>query len=109
MEGSHREQSGEVHPQYGTEFLDPQEGVEERVEKRLLAHDVAKAIKSALTAREELVLCMRFGIGGYEPATLEQIGSEIGLSKERVRQIESRAKAQLARSVGGKALRDYLS
>lgn len=109
MEGNHREQSDEVHPQCGAEFLDPQDGIEECIEKRLLAYDVAKALKSALTAREELVLCMRFGIGGYEPATLEQIGSEIGLSKERVRQIESRAKAQLARSVGGKALREYLS
>jgi len=47
-----------------------------------------------LGKREEQILRMRFGFNG-EPKTLEEIGKELGLSRERVRQIENRAKARL--------------
>lgn len=48
-----------------------------------------------LTARERQVMARRFGIGGAEPGTLDEIGRAIGLTRERVRQIETHALAKL--------------
>ena len=48
-----------------------------------------------LTARERQVMARRFGIGGAEPGTLDEIGRAIGLTRERVRQIETSALAKL--------------
>jgi RNA polymerase primary sigma factor len=46
--------------------------------------------------REATVLRMRFGIGGGEPHTLKEIGEQLGLTRERVRQIETEALGKLA-------------
>ena len=51
-----------------------------------------------LTAKELEVLRLRFGLGDDEPRTLQEIGDRLHLSRERVRQIESQAKAKLKRS-----------
>ncbi|QEL18398.1 sigma-70 family RNA polymerase sigma factor [Limnoglobus roseus] len=48
-----------------------------------------------LDQREAMVLRLRYGIGGAEPMTLKDIGAHLGLTRERVRQIESAALAQL--------------
>lgn len=60
-----------------------------------------------LSKREETILRMRFGFSS-DPKTLEQIGKEINLSRERVRQIEKRAKARLRKSSQAEALQDQL-
>ena len=59
-----------------------------------------------LNERTRHVLEARFGLGNREPATLEQVGSEIGVTRERVRQIETRALREL--ETRNPALRDYL-
>ncbi|HSC76213.1 MAG TPA: RNA polymerase sigma factor RpoS [Pseudomonadales bacterium] len=49
----------------------------------------------SLTAKQQEVLCRRFGLRGYEPSTLEDVGTEIGLTRERVRQIQMESLSQL--------------
>jgi RNA polymerase primary sigma factor len=57
-----------------------------------------------LDARERRVLESRFGLGGANEQTLEQLGRELGITKERVRQIESRAQEKLRKIAGDQAL-----
>ena len=62
-----------------------------------------------LDAKEREVIKMRFGLDGEEPRTLQEIGETMGLSRERIRQIESRAKEKLRRSREAQGLRGYLN
>jgi RNA polymerase primary sigma factor len=65
-----------------------------------------RAALDELGERTRLVLEARFGLNDREPATLEQVGSEIGVTRERVRQIETRALRELEAKNPG--LRDFL-
>jgi RNA polymerase primary sigma factor len=69
------------------------------------AAELAKALK-ALDPRMRHVLARRFGIDGDAPQTLEEIGSDLGITRERVRQIETRALRQLRNLAPG--LQAYL-
>jgi len=62
-----------------------------------------------LDPREATILRLRYGIDGEEPLTLEQIGERLHLSRERVRQLEKRAKARLKKRADAKSLEDYLN
>ncbi len=57
----------------------------------------ARRALAALSPREEMVLRMRFGIGGRESATLDQVGNDFRLTRERIRQIEAQALDKLRR------------
>lgn len=61
-----------------------------------------------LTEKESAVIVMRFGIGGIEPMTLEQVGAVMGVTRERIRQIESKALRKLRASPRAQHLRTYL-
>jgi RNA polymerase primary sigma factor len=65
---------------------DPMESVEE-----FQLHKSVDCLLSALTPRERQVLCLRFGIGDDEAMTLEEIGVRMGVTRERIRQIEAKA------------------
>lgn len=54
-----------------------------------------------MDTREAAILRMRFGIDGHEPKTLKEIGESLGLTRERVRQIETEALGKLAESLDG--------
>ena len=54
-----------------------------------------------MDTREATVLKMRFGLEGHEPKTLKEIGESLGLTRERVRQIETEALGRLAESLEG--------
>ena len=62
-----------------------------------------------LDEKEREVIRMRFGLDGEEPLTLQEIGETMALSRERIRQIESRAKEKLRRSREAQGLRGYLN
>lgn len=72
----------------------PEDGTEACPEdltlRKLLCEEVRAALRG-LTCRERRVICLRFGLGVSRDYTLEQIGRELGLTRERVRQIEMEA------------------
>ena len=68
-------------------------------DEEMLDHDIlrhAMELLGDLEEREATVLKLRFGLGGCEPMTLKEIGTELGLTRERVRQIETEALRRLA-------------
>ena len=76
----------------------------ETVAAQLRDHDLSKALEG-LPWRERRVLELRYGLAGDGPMTLEDIGAEVGVTRERVRQIESKTLAKLKYSEGGEKLK----
>jgi len=64
-------------------------------------------VLATLTPREEKILRMRFGIGERSDHTLEQVGEEFDLTRERIRQIESKALKKLRASREFRELRNH--
>jgi RNA polymerase primary sigma factor len=68
----------------------------------------AGRVLSDLTPREERILRMRFGVGTSAEHTLEEVGRQFGVTRERIRQIEAKALAKLRKSPHGRMLRSFL-
>ena len=65
-------------------------------------------VLGTLSERESGVVSMRFGLADGQPRTLDEIGKVYGVTRERIRQIESKAMSKLRRPSRSKLLRDYL-
>ena len=65
-------------------------------------------VLSSLTAREEKVLRLRFGLEDGRPRTLEEVGREFNVTRERIRQIEAKALRKLRHPSRSKRLKDFL-
>lgn len=65
-------------------------GLEQNFHESFLKNDVLSALAS-LSDKEKLVIQMRYGFGEYDESSLEEVGNKLGVSKERVRQIEAKA------------------
>jgi RNA polymerase primary sigma factor len=74
--------------------------------RRLLREDILDVLDQ-LDVRERDVVRMRFGLDDGRTATLEEVGRRFGVTRERVRQIESRTMAKLRHPMKSRKLRDY--
>jgi RNA polymerase primary sigma factor len=72
-------------------------------------HEEIMKLLAGLTDREKKVIRLRFGIGDDNPMTLEKVGKQMNLSRERIRQIEKKAKNKLQRAAKGRKLMDFLN
>lgn len=80
---------------------------EEAATHQLLKEHV-NAVLALLTPREQKILRMRFGLEDGRSHTLEEVGQEFGVTRERIRQIEAKALAKLRKHRESKKLKDYL-
>ncbi|WP_457621761.1 sigma-70 family RNA polymerase sigma factor [Persephonella sp.] len=82
------------------------------IEENIVRESIEKEIEyilSHLSERERFIIVNRFGLSGEEPKTLREIGKELGISRERVRQIEIRALKKIRALATKKHLKDLLS
>ena len=79
----------------------------EAASQTLLKEQLADVLKT-LTPREEKVLRLRFGLEDGSPRTLEEVGKELNVTRERIRQIEAKALRKLRHPSRSKKLRDFL-
>ena len=73
----------------------------------LLKEQLAEVLQT-LTPREAKVLSLRFGLEDGNPKTLEEVGKEFNVTRERIRQIEAKALRKLRHPSRSKKLKDYL-
>ena len=81
---------------------------EESAANQLLKEQV-QAILSTLSDREQKIIKMRFGLENGKSHTLEEVGQEFAVTRERIRQIEAKALAKLRKHKDSKKLHEYLS
>ena len=70
-------------------------------------HDVIDSVLDTLTEREKKVIKLRYGLDGGPARTLEQVGKEFNITRERIRQIEAKALRKLRHPTRAKKLQDF--
>ena len=80
---------------------------EEAAANQILKEQLSEII-ATLTDREQKIIRLRFGIGGGRPHTLEEVGAEFDVTRERIRQIEAKALSKLRKNKDTKKLHEYL-
>ncbi|MGP1348452.1 MAG: RNA polymerase sigma factor RpoD [Stomatobaculum sp.] len=73
-----------------------------------LLHEQLMGVINQLSEREQMVLKLRFGLTDGKPRTLEEVGKEFSVTRERIRQIEAKALRKLRHPSRSKQLKDYL-
>jgi RNA polymerase primary sigma factor len=74
----------------------------------IMLQDQLERVLDELAEREQRIIQLRFGLTGGHPRTLEEVGREFGVTRERIRQIESKALAKLRHPSRAQMLRGYL-
>ena len=80
---------------------------EDAAAAQMLKEQIAEILGS-LSEREQKVIKLRFGIGGGRPHTLEEVGAEFAVTRERIRQIEAKALRKLRHPSRSRKLKDFL-
>ena len=70
---------------------------EELAYKNITKEDLEKTLKESLTPREEKIIKLRYGLEDDMPRNLKEVGEEMNLSRERVRQIQKKALEKMRR------------
>ena len=78
---------------------------EEGATQQIASEEIRQVLAEALTARERAVLTLRFGLTGSPPECLEVVGRRLGMTRERVRQLEATAIRKLRRPAVAARLR----
>lgn len=86
-----------------TTTLSPQEVTENKMLK-----DALNEVLKSLTPREQMVIRLRFGLDDGRTRTLEEVGAMFNLTRERIRQIQTKALGKLGRPACAKYLKDYI-
>jgi RNA polymerase primary sigma factor len=99
---------GEEEDSHLGDFIEDQEAIApaEAASVMLLKEKMQDVLQN-LTERERKVLVLRFGLEDGHQRTLEEVGQEFGVTRERIRQIEAKALRKLRHPSRGKALKDY--
>lgn len=90
-----------------TEKLIYESSIEEKIIFSVLKEEINRALNT-LTTREKQVLNLRYGLGDGEAKTLEEVGNEFKVTRERIRQIEAKALRKLAQSTRCSLLKEYV-
>ncbi|MDR3297795.1 MAG: RNA polymerase sigma factor RpoD [Candidatus Nomurabacteria bacterium] len=91
------------------DFIEDEDRIspEDSAATQLLKEQIATILKT-LSEREQKIVKMRFGIGGGKSHTLEEVGAEFSVTRERIRQIEAKALGKLRKHKDTKKLHEYL-
>ena len=100
--------SDEDDSELGEFIRDEKEPVPENSATQNLLKEHMKTVLSGLPSREVRILQLRYGLFDGTPYTLEEVGKKMGVTRERVRQIEAQALSRLRQPSVQKILRDYL-
>jgi RNA polymerase primary sigma factor len=100
---------GEEDDSYLADFI-KDDGAEEPLDAatRQMLQDAVRDVLDELNDREKQVVRLRFGLDDEQARTLEEVGKEFGVTRERIRQIESKTLAKLRHPHRSQKLRDYL-
>ncbi|MEI7758682.1 MAG: RNA polymerase sigma factor RpoD [bacterium] len=93
-----------------SDFIEDEDTIspEESATGQLMKEQI-KTLLGALTEREQKILKLRFGLEDGKYHTLEEVGQEFSVTRERIRQIEAKALAKLRKHKDSKKLHDYIS
>ncbi len=89
----------------GTERVPP---ADNELVRKSFEQEVERLLK-VLTPRERAIIELRYGLGKEEPMTLEEVGKRFRLSRERIRQVEEKAKKKLLAMARARHLQDFLN
>ncbi|NEP14493.1 MAG: RNA polymerase sigma factor, RpoD/SigA family [Symploca sp. SIO1A3] len=82
---------------------------EEQMNESMMQQEIWDVLSDVLTEREKDVISLRYGLASSEPYTLEEVGGMFNLSRERVRQIQSKAMRKLRRPQVARRLKGWLN
>ncbi|PSO81786.1 MAG: RNA polymerase sigma factor, RpoD/SigA family [Cyanobacteria bacterium QS_4_48_99] len=82
---------------------------EQQMNEAMMNQEISKVLSEVLSKREKDVIALRFGLNASQPYTLEQVGATLNLSRERVRQIQSKAMRKLRRPQVTQRLKGWLN
>ncbi len=82
---------------------------EEQMNESMLRQEIYEVLEDVLTEREKDVISLRYGLSSSQPHTLEEVGGIFNLSRERVRQIQSKAMRKLRRPQVARRLKGWLN